>query len=121
MEVELMPAQDATMQTNLLSTFTDRYKLSKTLRFELIPQGKTQYWIDQKKFIEKDKQRAENAKSVKIFIDDYHRWFIADVLKDAKIDGWDELEQALNDNTDNAQIEKLQEIQRKRLVALFTY
>ena len=30
----------------LFSEFTGQYPLSKTLRFELIPQGKTEYWIE---------------------------------------------------------------------------
>ena len=45
--------------------FTHLYPLSKTLRFELKPIGKTLDHIESKNFLHQDKQRAEDYKKVK--------------------------------------------------------
>lgn len=55
---------------------TGLYSLSKTLRFELKPVGKTLANIEAKGVITKDKQRAEEYKKVKDIIDRYHKSFI---------------------------------------------
>jgi CRISPR-associated protein Cpf1 len=71
------------------SAFTHQYKLSKTLRFELRPVGKTAHWIkehsiigkdDNRKLIGKDAERAENYKYIKKVFDAMHRLFIEDCL-----------------------------------------
>lgn len=59
-----------------LSTFTNRYQLSKTLRFELIPQGKTLEHIQQKELLTQDEKRAESYKKMKETIDGFHKYFI---------------------------------------------
>lgn len=66
------------MQLNkeLLDGFTKKYQLSKTLRFELIPQGKTREHIEIKGLLQCDEQRAESYKKVKKIIDEYHKDFI---------------------------------------------
>lgn len=58
------------------SDFTNLYPLSKTLRFRLIPVGKTlRHFIDSG-ILEEDQHRAEGYVKVKAIIDDYHRSYI---------------------------------------------
>lgn len=61
-----------------MKQFTNLYPVSKTLRFELIPQGETQAHLND--LIAEDEQRAEDYKEVKKYIDRYHKWFIDDCL-----------------------------------------
>lgn len=60
-----------------LSQFTNVYPVSKTLRFKLIPQGKTLDFIEQRGLISEDEHRAESYKKMKKTIDEYHKWFIS--------------------------------------------
>jgi CRISPR-associated protein Cpf1 len=64
-----------------LEDFTNLYSLSKTLRFELIPVGKTLECIEKNGLLHQDEQRAESYKKVKKIIDEYHKAFIADAFK----------------------------------------
>jgi CRISPR-associated protein Cpf1 len=64
-----------------LTDFTNLYSLSKTLRFELIPQGKTLKHIQEKGLIEQDKHRADSYKRLKKIIDEYHKSFIDQSLR----------------------------------------
>lgn len=59
-----------------MKNFTNKYQLSKTLRFELKPQGKTLSYIQQHGLLEQDEHRGENYKLVKKIIDEYHKYFI---------------------------------------------
>lgn len=61
-----------------MKQFTNLYPVSKTLRFELIPQGETRAHLND--LIAEDEQRAEDYKEVKKYIDRYHKWFIDDCL-----------------------------------------
>lgn len=63
------------------------YPVSKTLRFELIPQGKTQQYIEQNGIIDTDTIRTESYKKVKKIIDRYHKHFIEQVLSDMTLNG----------------------------------
>lgn len=65
--------------------FTNLYQVSKTLRFELQPIGKTKENIERNGILERDKQRTEDYKTVKNYIDDYHKQFIKDRLWDFKL------------------------------------
>lgn len=58
----------------------NRYPITKTLRFSLIPVGKTEDNFVAKKLLEEDKQRAADYKKVKQYIDSYHKHFIESVL-----------------------------------------
>ncbi len=60
--------------------FVNHYSLSKTLRFSLIPVGKTEDNFNQKLLLEKDKQRAEDYEKVKDYIDRFHINYIESVL-----------------------------------------
>ena len=52
-----------------LSHFSGLYSLSKTLRFELIPQGKTLDYIQKNGLLSQDEHRADSYKLVKKIID----------------------------------------------------
>ena len=65
---------------NNLNKFTGLYQLSKTLRFELKPIGKTLENIQNNGFIANDEHRAESYKLVKKLIDNYHKDYIESVL-----------------------------------------
>ena len=65
--------------------FINRYPLSKTLRFSLLPIGKTEENFVAKRILDEDKQRAEDYEKVKEYIDRYHRNFIDDVLKNVRL------------------------------------
>lgn len=70
----------------MYSQFTNKYSLSKTLRFELRPVAETADHIKDFKsaylqeVVEQDQKRAEDYKRVKQIIDDYHRTYIEDKL-----------------------------------------
>ena len=68
-----------------LERFTKIYPLSKTLRFELKPIGKTKEHIENNGLLEQDKHRAESYVQVKKIIDDYHKAFIESVLDNLKL------------------------------------
>lgn len=70
---------------NTLKRFTRIYPLSKTLRFELKPVGKTMDNILTSGLIEQDQHRDESYRLVKKIIDEYHKAFIEDVLSDFKL------------------------------------
>ena len=59
-----------------MENFVNKYSLSKTLRFELIPQGKTKEYIDAKGLLKQDADRADSYQKVKKIIDAYHKYFI---------------------------------------------
>ncbi|MEG1572441.1 MAG: type V CRISPR-associated protein Cas12a/Cpf1 [Bacteroidales bacterium] len=71
--------------TTSFSDFTNLYSLSKTLRFELIPQGKTLYYIEKKDLLNQDKLLADDFQKVKKFIDAYHRDFIEKALSKVQL------------------------------------
>lgn len=68
-----------------MKQFTGLYSLSKSLRFELQPIGKTQENIEKHGILERDSQRAEDYKVVKEFIDEYHKQFIKSRLWNYKL------------------------------------
>ena len=103
-----------------LKQFIGIYPVSKTLRFELRPVGKTQEWIEKNKVLESDEQKAEDYPRVKALIDDYHKVCIRESLKGVHFD-WCPLKNAIevnrkdnNDDTKKA-LEKEQEKMRKQI------
>lgn len=50
-----------------IDSFTGKYSLSKTLRFRLIPVGKTLENFKNKKLLDEDMTRAENYEKIKTF------------------------------------------------------
>ena len=73
-----------------MKRFTRVYPLSKTLRFELKPIGKTLEFIQNNGLLKQDQHRAESYVKVKKIIDDYHKAFISSVLGDFKLNYTDE-------------------------------
>lgn len=69
-----------------MKQFTNLYSLSKTLRFELIPQGKTLQNFKKSGILEEDEERAEKYKEVKKIIDEYHKEFIEKKLSNITLD-----------------------------------
>lgn len=65
--------------------FTNLYPVSKTLCFELQPIGKTKENIEENGILNRDEKRAEDYKTVKGFIDEYHKQFIKDRLWNFKL------------------------------------
>lgn len=59
-----------------MEQLTNLYPVSKTLRFELQPIGKTRENIERGGILQQDEERAENYKLVKGFIDNYHKQYI---------------------------------------------
>lgn len=107
----------------MLSRFTNKYQLSKTLRFELKPIGKTLEFIEQKGLIKEDETRSEDYKKVKELIDEYHKEFIHQALSGVRLDGLDRYEELFftqnRDEKAQKELEKLQEDLRKQIVAGF--
>ncbi len=68
-----------------MKQFTNLYPVSKTLRFELQPVGKTKENIEKNDILLRDEQRAEDYKRVKLLIDEYHKQFIKDRLWNFKL------------------------------------
>jgi len=73
-----------------LKKFTNLYQVSKTLRFELIPQGKTLEHIEKNGLLEQDEHRAESYILVKKIIDEYHKAFISGALENLKLNYLDD-------------------------------
>jgi CRISPR-associated protein Cpf1 len=68
-----------------MKEFIRLYPLSKTLRFELKPIGKTLENIERNGILNEDEKRAEDYKIAKKIIDDYHKYFIDKSLRDFKL------------------------------------
>lgn len=68
-------------------SFTNQYSLNKTLRFSLIPVGKTEENFNAKLLLEEDETRAKEYSKVKRLIDRYHRHYIEGVLSTLVLDG----------------------------------
>ena len=67
-----------------LAQFTGKYSVSKTLRFALRPQGKTEDFI-KKNVLKKDEDRADQYRKAKRIIDLYHKDFIERALQGVKL------------------------------------
>lgn len=105
-----------------LSELTGLYSLSKTLRFELKPIGKTLEHIESKGLIAQDEQRAEEYKKVKDIIDRYHKKFITMCLSDFKFEQ-NSLETyvalAEDTNRDEKVFDEIKKTLRKQIVETF--
>lgn len=99
--------------------FINRYPLSKTLRFSLIPIGETENNFNKNLLLEKDKQRAENYEKVKGYIDRFHKEYIESVLSKARIEKVDEYAnlywKSNKDDSDIKAMESLENDMRKQI------
>lgn len=98
---------------NSFSNFTNLYSLSKTLRFELKPIGKTLEYIEKEGILIKDEKRTESYKKVKKIIDNYHKSFIEKSLDGLQLD-------LLEDYYFLYQKSKKDEIQKKQFEVIET-
>ena len=107
------------------SQFTGLYPVSKTLRFELKPMGKTLEKIKETGVIENDKKRHNDYFDAKKIIDKYHKYFIdAALSKFPRID-WNLLKEAIERSLDRSdaskkKLEKTQTEFRKKIAKALT-
>ena len=73
-------------KNTIFSQFTGLYPVSKTLRFELKPIGKTLDYIQKKKIIKQDEEKSVKYVEAKQIIDKYHKYFISEALKDVNLE-----------------------------------
>ena len=105
-----------------LKQFIGIYPVSKTLRFELRPVGKTQEWIEKYKVLENDESKAADYPVVKKLIDEYHKVCIRESMKNVRLD-WGPLKEAIEDyqktKSDEAKkrLETEQAMMRKQIAA----
>ena len=99
--------------------FINRYPLSKTLRFSLIPIGETENNFNKNLLLKKDKQRAENYEKVKCYIDHFHKEYIESVLSKARIEKVNEYAnlywKSNKDDSDIKAMESLENDMRKQI------
>jgi len=69
---------------NIFESQKNKYGLSKTLRFELKPVGDTINNLDE--YIKQDQKRAIDYEQLKKILNEYHKSYIDDCLKDLKFD-----------------------------------
>ena len=103
--------------------FVNLYPVSKTLRFELIPQGKTLENMKKNDIINDDEQKAIKYKRAKELIDEYHKKFIEESLKNYKIDKalLEEYNKIADDkNKDKNEFDKVKGKLRKEISEVFT-
>lgn len=94
---------------------TNQYPVSKTLRFELRPLGKTKTHIEQKGLIEQDEQRAEDYKLVKEVIDRYHKAFMEVSLNGVSLEGIEEYENLFLSEEKNEETFRQIELQQAKM------
>lgn len=104
----------------IADSLMDKYPLSKTLRFELQPIGKTLDYIKENGILEHDFKRAKDYQAVKKIIDRYHKIMIDEALKETNLS---DLESYYNlyckqrkDDKDSKQFKKVQADLRKQIV-----
>lgn len=99
--------------------FINYYPLSKTLRFSLIPVGKTEDNFNKKLLLENDKQRAENYEKVKSYINRFHKEYIKSALANARIEKINEYAalywKSNKDDSDAKVMESLEDDIRKQI------
>ena len=112
---------------NKLSHFSGLYPVSKTLRFELKPIGKTQENIEKNGILFTDIKRAEDYKEVKKLIDEYHKFFINKVLagfsfSDGLLDSFESSYKSSEDSkdSDKDRLFKLTTDMRKEIATAFS-
>ena len=109
-----------------MNEFTHLYPLSKTLRFELRPVGKTEEMFRKSGILEQDNGRADSYKVVKKLIDRYHKDFIEKALKgfefeESSLEKYYKLYSTANrDEKEENDFEKAKESLRKQITKQLT-
>lgn len=114
------------MEINFKS-FTNKYQLSKTLRFELKPVGKTLEHIEAKGLLSEDEKRAESYKKMKKTIDGFHKYFIELAMSTVRLTHLEAFQALFNAPTEfkkeeafKKELEKVQDKLRKEIVKGFS-
>lgn len=106
----------------LADNFIGVYPVSKTLRLELIPQGKTLEYIKRDGILDSDHHRAETYQKVKELIDRYHKAFIEEVLQTLRLENvldYERLYIAKRDEKQNKEFQDIQTSLRKQIAKKF--
>ncbi len=107
----------------IFQNLTHQFQLQKTLRFELIPQGRTLEHIEKNGLLEADELKANRYKQVKEWIDLYHKAFIEKVLREPKLEGLSEyrvfFENKQRNEKDEEAFKKLKSDLRKKISSFF--
>lgn len=107
----------------LADHFIGIYPVSKTLRFELIPQGRTIEYIERDGIINTDNHRAESYRKVKEIIDRYHKNFIDEVLDGLVLENLQDYaelyQKSGRDEKQEKQFQNIQALLRKQIVKQF--
>lgn len=108
------------MNKSIYGDYTNIYSVSKTLRFELKPQGKTQDYIEENGILIEDEKRAKDYKRVKKLLDEYYKQFLEKALSVLELTDLD-LYYALYTNRyknekEQKEMEKLEASLRKQVV-----
>lgn len=105
--------------SNLYNSLHNFYPVQKTLKFELIPQGKTKENMEREGILKTDQHRAAVYKKVKKYCDEYHKVFIDRCLKDLQLkelERYYELYSLTNkDDEKKEELKKIQEKLRKQI------
>jgi IS605 OrfB family transposase len=116
--------------------FTNLYSLSKTLKFELKPIGKTAENIKIKGLLKEDEDRARDYQVVKKIIDRYHKLFIEEVFDSVlaidsnkksfpylflkQVESYSKLYYKTNkEDKDKIEIDAISKVMRKLIVSVF--
>ena len=68
------------------NNFVGVYPLSKTIRNRLIPDERTQAFIEKEGILSEDEERAAHREICKEVMDDYYRYMLQSVLADVDYD-----------------------------------
>lgn len=107
-----------------IDKFTNKYSISKTLRFRLIPQGKTLEYFNER-YLDTDVERADEYQIVKEYIDRYHKTFIEKTLSNVSFDNvliqrYEELYKNKNRSDDeDKEFELVKDSLRKTISSIF--
>lgn len=104
----------------LFKDFTNLYPVSKTLRFELIPEGETLHYLEKNGVLENDEKRNEDYKKLKKLMDEYYRAYIDEALSNVHLSDLDRYAElySIQNKSDKevAEFKKIQQQMRKQIV-----
>jgi len=103
------------MRECVFDRFTNSYKISKTLRNELVPIGKTKENIIKAGLLDEDEKRADDYQQVKKLADAFYKTFNSRVLKSLRFSVVHYYELYMNSNkTEKEKEEQITEAQKMR-------
>ena len=104
-----------------LKEFTNLYPVSKTLRFKLIPEGKTWENFEKDHVMNADEERADDFLKAKAVLDRCHRSFIEECLQGYELPYLEDYCQMyFEGKTNTDEFFKIRSEMRKSISSLFT-